>query len=530
MILNAAKPLFAWDCLEHNTALADIRKSLQAIPDHELLQALRDHRGHGRDDYPVAVLWGTFLLTIILRHITVEACLGELRRNDPLATLIGIEHANDVPTTSSMSRFLEVLGLPQHLTLLRQIHEHMVTRLGLAVPDLGQDLAGDSAHLNARRSKEHKSSDTHVAQDDAPKDSKSAKQEAKPNNGTPMSQDDAHKDSGSAKQEAKATKQDSKPTKIPLPLIPDDTNQPIRHADDKIDKHGLPLPSGGKKDYHDEQGRVTHTLSWFGFKIHQLVDVKHEITLAYQITSPKVGDNHVIGSLLTQAQRVLPEDRIRTLAYDKAADDIKVHELLHEQGIKPLIHIRSQWKEESEQMLPGHDGTSNIVYDEAGTVFCYDKVSNPPVRHEMAYAGHEAERGTLKYRCPAKHQGFDCPMSKICNEGLKYGKTVRVNQEIDLRRFPSIPRATQQFEERYKGRTAVERVNARLKVFWGVDDGNVTGSGRFHAHVAGVMIVQAAFATLLAGAPRREGTLGKASLTPIGRELQKPVSESNSET
>jgi hypothetical protein len=50
-----------------------------------------------------------------------------------------------------------------------------------------------------------------------------------------MSQDDAHKDSGSAKQEAKATKQDSKPTKIPLPLIPDDTNQPIRHADDKID-------------------------------------------------------------------------------------------------------------------------------------------------------------------------------------------------------------------------------------------------------------------------------------------------------
>ena len=36
---------------------------------------------------------------------------------------------------------------------------------------------------------------------------------------------------------------------------------------------------------------------------------------------------------------------------------------------------------------------------------------------------------------------------------------MRIKQETDLRRFPPIPRATKQFEERYKGRTAVERVN-----------------------------------------------------------------------
>jgi hypothetical protein len=29
----------------------------------------------------------------------------------------------------------------------------------------------------------------------------------------------------------------------------------------------------------------------------------------------------------------------------------------------------------------------------------------------------------LKYRCPAKHEGFECPMSKICNAGKSYGKT-----------------------------------------------------------------------------------------------------------
>ena len=71
----------------------------------------------------------------------------------------------------------------------------------------------------------------------------------------------------------------------------------------------------------------------------------------------------------------------------------------------------------------------------------------------------------------------------------------------------------------------MERVNARLKVFWGVDDGNVSGSRRFVAQVGVVLAVHAAFATLLAAAPRRVGTLGKIRLSPIAealREAAKP--------
>ncbi len=66
----------------------------------------------------------------------------------------------------------------------------------------------------------------------------------------------------------------------------------------------------------------------------------------------------------------------------------------------------------------------------------------------------------------------------------------------------------------------MERVNARLKVFWGVDDGNLTGSRRFVAQVGVVLAVHAAFATLLASAPRREGTLGKVRLGPIAAALR----------
>jgi hypothetical protein len=97
---------------------------------------------------------------------------------------------------------------------------------------------------------------------------------------------------------------------------------------------------------------------------------------------------------------------------------------------------------------------------------------------------------------------------------------VRVKCEIDLRRFPPIPRATKQFEQRYEGRTAVERVNGRFKVFWGVDDGNITGARRFHAFVGVVMVVHLAFATQLAAAPRRQGTLGKMRLSLIAQRLR----------
>jgi hypothetical protein len=265
---------------------------------------------------------------------------------------------------------------------------------------------------------------------------------------------------------------------------------------------------------------VTKVVEWFGYKLHLLVDVKHEVVLAYWITSAKAGDGETLPKLVQQAQANLPEERMDTLAYDKAADTNDVHATLHKAQIKPLIQIRSLWKEQTEQMLPGHDGNSNIVYDEAGTLYCYDRTSQPMVRHAMAYIGHEPQRETLKYRCPARHEGWSCPHDAVCNAGKSYGKTVRVDQHIDLRRFPPIPRATKKFERMYKGRTAVERVNARLKIFWGVDDGNLVGAQRFHGMVGAVLIVHAAFATLLAGAPRREGTLGKVRLGPIQKALQ----------
>jgi hypothetical protein len=447
MQIAAAKPLFDWGSLEDSPTLGTLRKLLAALPDAALLEGLRRARGRGRGDYPVHVLWGVVVLTIALRHPHFESCLDELRRNSDLRRLIGIASEKKVPKKWNISRFLDNLGQEPHRSELRKIFDVMAQRLGRAVPDLGQHLAGDATALNARRKRDQ--------------------------------------------EQVRAEQQE-----------------------------GLPQPSGGRKEYQDDQGQVTKVVEWFGYKLHLLVDTRHEVSLAYHISSTSAGDGETLPQILQQAQANLPSGRIRTLAYDKAADTNEVHRLLDEARIKPVIQNRRLWKEESEKMLPGHDGNSNIVYDEAGTLHCYDRVSQPMVRHPMAYVGYEKDRGTLKYRCPALHEGWACPSQSVCNAGKAFGLTVRVKQEIDLRRFPAIPRATKQFERQYKGRTAVERVNGRLKVFWGADDGNISGARRFHGFVGAVMLVHLGFATLLASTPRREGTLGKMRLSPIAQALQ----------
>jgi hypothetical protein len=447
MIIHAAKPLFAWDCLEDSPSLKTVRELLAALPDGKLLQSLRTARGKGRDDYPVNVLWGVVVLRVALRHITTEAVLAELRRNEGLRRLIGIESEQGVPKKWNVSRFEEVLGQEPHRTLLKEVFNVLIQHLGTAVAELGRHTAGDATGLSARRKRGDK-------------------------------------------------------------------------AQKKEINEGLPQASGGRKEYTDDEGRVTKVVEWFGFKLHLLVDVKSEVVLSYEITDTKTGDGETLPALLEQAEANLPAGRIENLAYDKAADSDDVHKLLSRKAITPLIEMRGLWKTDHERMLPGHDGSSNVVYDEDGTIYCYDKISDPPVRHRMAYIGHEPNRGTLKYRCPAKHEDWKCPMSKVCNANKSYGMTVRVPREVDVRRFPALPRATKKFERMYKGRTAVERVNARLKVFWGVDDGNVSGSRRFVAQVGVVLAVHAAFATLLASAPRREGTLGKIQLGSIAQVLR----------
>jgi hypothetical protein len=440
MNLYETDPLFPWNRLDDSPDLKTIRDFFGQLPDGQLLAALHEQRGRGRNDYPVSSMWFCALLQPLLRHPTMQLTLDELKRNADLRRLGGMEAVAEVPKPWNMSRFLALLGKEPYRTMLAGVFDAMVRRLGGAVPDLGRHASGDSTHLSARKGRSRGG-------------------------------------------------------------------------------RGEMQPDGGHKEYTDKEGRCVKVLEWFGYKLHLLCDTRHEVALSYRVTPASTHDSQPLPELVEAARGNLPEGRIETLAYDMAADDAGTHGLLANYGIKPLIETRALWKGDPERVLE-HAGIGNIVYNEAGTVSCYDLASDPPVRHEMAYIGHEAKRGTLKYRCPAMHRKWDCPCHGRCNKDKCYGLTVRVKQSLDLRRFPPIPRATRTFERLYKGRTASERVQARLKIFWGVDDGNVAGGAGFLASVGLVMVAHIGLAALLASSPRRRtGTLGRLRLGNIAKAL-----------
>ena len=71
----------------------------------------------------------------------------------------------------------------------------------------------------------------------------------------------------------------------------------------------LPQPGRGRKRYTDEQGKVVRVYQWFGYELHSLVDVKHEVVPAWQITSAEgeaTGDGSVLAGLLEAARQLLP--------------------------------------------------------------------------------------------------------------------------------------------------------------------------------------------------------------------------------
>ena len=233
----------------------------------------KPHAAKGETITPLRVLWGVVLLTIALRHTGFEACLGELRRNPSLANLIGIKSVAEIPQGWNVSRFLDVLGQEPHLGELQGTFNQIIQRLGEVVPDLGQNTAGDSTALKAR-----------LRRRDRPKASVGVAA------GKGGKEDVIAAEAGG-----------DGPGKI------------------TYDECGLPQPSGGRKEYKDDQGKVTRVFQWFGYKLHLLVDVKHEVALVWRVSSTKAGDNEILPALVDEGRANLPPRRIRMLAYDKAA-------------------------------------------------------------------------------------------------------------------------------------------------------------------------------------------------------------------
>ena len=218
----------------------------------------------------------------------------------------------------------------------------------------------------------------------------------------------------------------------------------------------------GKKTYRGQREDGTlweKTVSWFGYKLHLIVDAVYELPLGYKLTKASVPDCPQLLPLveeLDEKHHKIVEDA-EMLAADRGYDSEENNRGLYDDyGIKPLIDIRAMWKDKEKRLI--FNRVDNIVYDERGKVYCENIDTGEAL--EMAFSGFEEDRMTLKYQCPVKAYGIECSCAGECEHAMK---SVRVPLALDRRLFVPIARSSYKWRRLYKERTAKDLMRSLVK-------------------------------------------------------------------
>ena len=221
----------------------------------------------------------------------------------------------------------------------------------------------------------------------------------------------------------------------------------------------------GRRADGSEWSKTEHC---FGFKIHLLVDAKHELPIAFHMTDAAASDVKSGKGLLEKLEEERPDviGRCEYFMADRGYDDTDLILWLKGKGVKSVIDKRDMWRGDKEKELPGR---KNMYYDERGEAYCYSEEFGE--RHRMVPGGYDKDRDALRRICPVKAYGAECREKDTC----PYCKEIRVPLETDPRIFTQVDRAGYKWKRLYKMRTSVERVNSRIDVSFGFEERTVRG-------------------------------------------------------
>jgi hypothetical protein len=223
--------------------------------------------------------------------------------------------------------------------------------------------------------------------------------------------------------------------------------------------------------------------SWFGFKLHLIVDAEYELPVAYSVSKASACDltvgKEMIADLALERPSVL--ENAQLLLGDKAYDDTQlITNLWDEHNIKPVIDIRDLWRIDGARLVHGQ---TNVSHDYKGTVYCHRPVEW--VKRPMAFGGFEKDRATLKYRCGAKHYGLECAGRERCH----ISDNIRIDIESNRRIFTPLARSSYKWKTMYKKRSAVERVNSRMDESFGFEKHFIRGINKMEVRCGLALIV-----------------------------------------
>ncbi len=472
--------LYTWNAIEAKSDLERFYLVRDNLPDEQIVITLEKNRGKGRDDFAVRAMWNAVLAGIVFQHESIESLIRELSRNPSLLEACGFDPTPitrqpearlerdektgkmkviraaaqapyyQVPMSWNFSRFLKnVIELEDEHTMISEMVRRLRENLMAELPDFGKHLGYDGKAIN----------------------------------------------SYSTGQENRETGQTSDP----------DANWG-KHETSGFDKDG----NLWKK-----------VKSWFGYGLHLIADTVYEIPVAFSVTAASASEPVELGSLIQKSFEQTPAlaERCEDFSADRGLDSGGIKAMLWDDyHIRPVIDIRELWREEKNE--PGYDPekpitraffdqrVDTIVHTEKGTLHCICPATGE--QRDMAFQGFEANRNTLKYRCPAAAYGFQCQGSKECsalghvNPG-GYGRSIRINiTKEDRRIFTPTPYGSPSWGRIYNRRSSLERINNRIDNSFGFEKHYIRGGAKMQTRVGLSIAVMMAMALGHARAGRIE--------------------------
>lgn len=428
--------MFSWKDIEADSDLSRLRLVLSVLPDEGFVSMLEQHRGRGRDDYPIRPVWNALLAGIVFQHPSAAALLRELRRNGELRGVCGFDPLLGeaaVPSDDAFGRFLALVMA--HLGKLLGIFDQLVETLRHKLPRLGEKLTVDSKAIRSWgrpvRDEENRQQTDRRRDTDADWGTKTYK---------------------GMRADGTKWERTSRWFGYKLHLMVDTTYE-------------LPLAFDVARASSSDMNNLMPLLE-------QLADKHPEVAEAAEELSADKG-------------------------YDSMANNT---EPFDDYGIKPVIDKRQLWQENQSDgrcstRILFDDKVDSFVYDEQGHVLCVCPQTQE--QREMFFCGFEAERQALKYRCPAAACGLECKGRKACEARASvgsFGRVIRVALGKDRRIFTPIARHTAKWAKAYARRTAVERVNSRLDCVLGFEQHTIRGLVKMKTRLTLALIVMLAMA------------------------------------
>jgi len=250
-----------------------------------------------------------------------------------------------------------------------------------------------------------------------------------------------------------------------------------------------------KRQRRRSNGKVEEYLDyWFGYQVHLIVDCDTELPVGFEVTAANVNETTRFEPLLEQLREHHPElaARIEAVIADAGYDSAdNCRYVLDELHALPIIKMR---------LLEGKDKdavsqAAKELCTQLGTQLCVGG-------NRMVYDGRDGDY--LKWRCPiACGKADKCQQIGPCTAS-EYGAVRKVPIKGDPRRYPGLWRGSDKWTRLYRKRTAVERVNGRLKDYLLLDNLTVRGIAKAKVHVSLSLLVMLAGAWAMVSAQKVE--------------------------